>query len=127
MTSNYTKDELDNAYIAGQHSDKMHDRMSDENKQQFIKMGEEITQLKVTSTRIETKVDNIIDTLKAHIAEEGEYRKIQDAFHKDIVEKKADKVVVDEIKANLSRATWIVLTLVITAIIGSVLITYKPI
>lgn len=122
MTLPYTKDELDNAYTAGQRSVKSHNTMSDETKQQFIKMGEEITQLKVTSTRIETKVDNIIETLKAHIAEEGEYRKLQDAFHKDIVDKKADKVVVDEIKANLSRATWIVLTLVITAIVASVIV-----
>jgi hypothetical protein len=90
MTLPYTKDQLDDAFIAGQRSVNSHDKMSDETKQQFKIMGEEITQLKVTSTRIETKVDNIIDTLKSHIAEESEYRKNQDIFHKEIMEKKAN-------------------------------------
>lgn len=85
----YTKDELDNAYIAGQRNALPHNTMSDETKQQFKTMGEDITQLKVSTTRIETKVDGIIETLKNHIHEESEYRKAQDDFHKMIMEKKA--------------------------------------
>lgn len=86
---NYTTDELDNAFQAGKNSAFLHNKMSEETKQQFKTMGEDITQLKVSTTRIETKVDGIIETLKNHIQEEAEYRKQQDEFHKMIMEKKA--------------------------------------
>lgn len=86
---NYTTDELDNAFQAGKNSAFLHNKMSEETKQQFKTMGEDITQLKVSTTRIETKVDGIIETLKNHIQEESEYRKQQDEFHKMIMEKKA--------------------------------------
>ncbi len=113
MTLPYTKDQLDEAYIAGQRSGLPHDKMSDETKKQFNKMGEEITQLKVTSARIETKVDNIIDTLKAHIQEEGEYRKSQDVFHKEIMDKKAN-VWVEKVLIGVG-------SIVGTAIVGALL------
>jgi hypothetical protein len=120
----YTKDQLDDAFIAGQRSAKPHgnDKMSDETKQQFIKMGEEITQLKVTSARIETKVDNIIDTLKAHIQEEGEYRRSQDAYHKQIMEQKADKVIVDDLKDNQKWVVRSIIGIVISAIVGLIIV-----
>jgi len=120
----YTKDQLDDAFIAGQRSAKPHgnDKMSDETKQQFIKMGEEITQLKVTSARIETKVDNIIDTLKAHIQEEGEYRRSQDAHHKQIMEQKADKDVVDDLKDNQKWVVRSIIGIVISAIVGLIIV-----
>jgi len=122
MTLPYTKDQLDDAFIAGQRSSVTHDKMSDETKQQFKSMGEDITNLKVTSARIETKVDNIIDTLKAHIQEEGEYRRSQDAYHKQIMEQKADKVIVDDLKDNQKWVVRSIIVIVITAVIRLIMV-----
>jgi len=122
MTLPYTKDQLDDAFTAGQRTAIPHDKMSDETKQQFIKMGEEITQLKVTSARIETKVDNIIDTLKTHIQEEGEYRRSQDAYHKQIMEQKADKAVVDDLKDNQKWVVRSIIGIVISAVVGLIIV-----
>ena len=118
----YTKDQLDDAYIAGQRSAIPHDKMSEETKQQFKIMGEDITNLKITSARIETKVDNIIDTLKEHIKEEGEYRKSQDVYHKQIMEQKADKEVVDDLKDNQKWVVRSIIGIVISAIAGLIMV-----
>jgi predicted transcriptional regulator len=67
-----------------------HNTPSPETLKRLSQMSEDITQLKVGQTRIETKVDNIIETLKSHINDESEYRRQQDAFHKEIMEKKAN-------------------------------------
>ena len=122
MTLPYTKDQLDDAYISGQRSGIPHDKMSDETKQQFKIMGEDITNLKITSARIETKVDNIIDTLKEHIKEEGEYRKSQNAYHKLIMEQKADKEVVDDLKDNQKWVVRSIIGIVITAVVGLIIV-----
>lgn len=86
---NYTKDELDNAFQAGKNSAFLHNKMSEETKQQFKTMGEDITKLKIDITEIKGDVKSIVKTLEDHIKDEGEYRKQQDEFHKMIMEKKA--------------------------------------
>jgi len=70
----YTKDELDNAYIAGQRNATPH-KMSEETKQQFKTMGEDITNLKVSNAKIEGKIDSLTEMLKSHMIEEGENKK----------------------------------------------------
>jgi hypothetical protein len=70
----YTKDELDNAYIAGQRNATPH-KMSEETKQQFKTMGEDITNLKVSNAKIEGKIDSLTEMLKVHMTEEGENKK----------------------------------------------------
>lgn len=79
-------------YKKGSDADTKH-KCSPETLKQLEQMSEDITQLKVTNSRIETKVDNIIDTLKAHIEDETKYRELQDKQHKDIIDAKADKWV----------------------------------
>ena len=59
--------------------------MSDETKQQFNKMGEDITNLKISNAKIEGKIDSLTELLKSHIIEEGENKK---AFE-TILDKKA--------------------------------------
>jgi hypothetical protein len=81
----YTKDELDNAYVAGQRNPTTHDKMSEETKQQFKTMGEDITNLKVSNAKIESKLDSLTELLKAHIIEEGENKKTLET----ILDKKA--------------------------------------
>lgn len=85
----YSKDEIDNAYIAGQNSAMLHNKMSDETKLQFEKMEKDITDLKIGVTEIKGDVKSILKTLDDHIKDESEYRKAQDLFHKEIMEKKA--------------------------------------
>jgi len=85
----YTKDELDNAYIAGQRNATTHDKMSEETKQQFKTMGEDINKLKIDITEIKGDVKLIVKTLEDHIRDEDRYRTEQNEFHKMIMEKKA--------------------------------------
>ena len=83
---------------------------------------EDINNLKTEVAVINNKLDNldakqdeILATLKQHIADEEKNRK-------EIMDTKADRKEVDEIKNNLSRVVWIVLTLVITAITSLVIV-----
>jgi len=68
-----------------------HSHSSPETIKKISQMSEDITNLKVGQGKIETKIDSLTEMLKSHIAEEGEYRKSQDAYHKEIIEKKAEK------------------------------------
>ncbi len=67
-----------------------HQSSSPETKEALKKMGEDITQLKVSTARIETKVDGIIDTLNKHIEEEARYREEQTREHEKIIAEKAN-------------------------------------
>lgn len=80
-------------YQKGFSAGQEHTRPSPETLKKLAQMSEDITQLKVTNSRMETKLDNIIDTLKAHIEEESRYRTLQDQQHKEIIDAKADKWV----------------------------------
>lgn len=113
MTLPYTKDQLDDAFIAGQRSVKPHDKMSDETKQQFIKMGEDITNLKIGVQDVSKDVKYIVKTLEDHIKEESEYRKNQDIFHKEIMEKKAN-VWVEKVLVGVGSVVGV-------AVLGSLL------
>jgi len=116
---NYTKDELDNAYIAGQRNATTHDKMSDETKQQFKTMGEDITNLKVSNAKIESKLDSLTELLKAHITEEGENKKKLDL----VLDKKADKTEVDNLVDNQKWVIRLIIGLVITALVALVIKT----
>jgi uncharacterized membrane protein (DUF106 family) len=96
--------------------------MSEETKQQFKIMGEDINKLKIDITEIKGDVKLIVKTLEDHIKEEGEYRKKQDEFHKAIEEGKANKKDVEKLEDNQKWVIRVVLTLVITALMGLVLI-----
>jgi hypothetical protein len=120
----YTKDQLDEAYIAGQRSAKPHgnDKMSDETKQQFKLMGEDITNLKVGMGEIKTDVKYLIKTLEDHVKEEAEYRKAQDAYHTEIMKTKADKEVVDDLKDNQKWVVRSIIGIVISAVVGLIIV-----
>lgn len=125
----YTKDELDNAYTAGQQSVKPHNTMSEETKFQFNKMGEEITQLKIGQAKLDGKMDLLINIstsnhqiLTDHIKEEGQYRDKQDTYHQNMMEKKADKEAVDELKDNQKWVVRAIIGIVITAVLGVIFI-----
>ena len=120
----YTKDQLDDAFIAGQRSVKPHgnDKMSDETKQQFKLMGEDITNLKVGMCEIRTDVKYLIKTLEDHVKEEAEYRKAQDAYHTEIMKTKADKDVVDDLKDNQKWVVRSIIGIVISAVIGLIIV-----
>jgi hypothetical protein len=120
----YTKDQLDEAYIAGQRSAKPHgnDKMSDETKQQFKLMGEDITNLKVGMGEIKTDVKYLIKTLEDHVKEEAEYRKAQDAYHTEIMKTKADKDVVDDLKDNQKWVVRSIIGIVISAVVGLIIV-----
>jgi hypothetical protein len=93
MKREKTQKRIDEDYLiyqGGFKAGENHQKSSPETISKLTKMSDDITQLKVGQCRIETKVDNIIETLKAHINEESEYRKQQDEFHKEIVDKKAN-------------------------------------
>ena len=110
----YTKDELDNAYIAGQRNATTHDKMSDDTKQQFKIMGEDITNLKVSNAKIEGKIDSLTELLKAHMLEEGENKKKLELT----LDKKAGKWV----EGVLIGAGSIVGVAILSAVLGLILI-----
>jgi hypothetical protein len=120
----YTKDQLDDAFIAGQRSGLPHgnDKMSDETKQQFKLMGEDITQLKISVVGIEKDVKHLIKTLEDHVKEEAEYRRSQDAYHTEIMKTKADKDVVDDLKDNQKWVVRSIIGIVISAVIGLIIV-----
>ena len=111
---NYTKDELDNAYIAGQRNATTHDKMSEETKQQFKTMGEDITNLKVSNAKIEGKIDSLTELLKAHMIEEGENKKALET----ILDKKAG-VWVEKV---LIGAGSVIGVAILSAVLGLILI-----
>ena len=86
MTLPYNKDDLDNAFTAGQRSAKKHNSMSEETKLELKKMGEDITNLKLGVQDVSKDVKYLVKTLEDHVKEEGDYRNKQEAFHKDIIE-----------------------------------------
>jgi len=85
-------------------------------------MAEDINNLKTEVAVINNKLDNladkqdeIIDMLKSHMADEEVNRK-------HILDTKADKKEVDEIKSNLNKVVWIILTCVIGAVLSLIII-----
>jgi hypothetical protein len=81
-------------------------------------MSEDITNLKVSTGKIETKIDNLTKLLESHILEENENKK----SHEIILSTKADKKEVNKIQGNLERVVWIVLTAVMGSILGLIFI-----
>jgi uncharacterized coiled-coil DUF342 family protein len=129
MTLPYTKDQLDDAFIAGQRSANSHDKMSDETKQQFKIMGEDITNLKIGQTKLDGKMDLLLQIsnsnhqiLTDHIKEEGQYRDKQDKYHTDMMEKKADKEAVDDLKDNQKWVIRSIIGIVISAVLGLIIV-----
>ena len=127
--TNYTKDELDNAYTAGLRNTNLHNTMSEETKLQFKTMGEDITNLKIGQTKLEGKMDLLLQIsnsnhqiLTDHIKEEGQYRDKQDKYHTDMMDQKADKESVDELKDNQKWVVRSIIGIVISAVIGAFLI-----
>jgi len=125
MKREKTQKRIDEDYLiyqGGFKAGENHQKSSPETISKLTKMSEDITQLKVGQCRIETKVDNIIETLKAHINEEAEYRKQQDEFHKEIMDKKADKTEVDGLLENQKWIVRLIIGIIVTAVISLVII-----
>ena len=127
--TNYTKDELDNAYTAGLRNTNLHNTMSEETKLQFKTMGEDITNLKIGQTKLEGKMDLLLQIsnrnhqiLTDHVKEEGQYRDKQEKYHTDMMEKKADKESVDDLKDNQKWVVRSIIGIVISAVIGFIII-----
>ena len=127
--TNYTKDELDNAYTAGLRNTNLHNTMSEETKLQFKTMGEDITNLKIGQTKLEGKMDLLLQIsnsnhqiLTDHVKEEGQYRDKQDKYHTDMMDQKADKESVDELKDNQKWVVRSIIGIVISAVLGLILI-----
>jgi len=87
-------------------------------------------------TYIKERVDDIADTLKENIVfHQQQIKMMQDQVdkrfegvyerYKELDEKKADKVEVDKINAVLSRINWIIITAVLGAILGLIIIEFK--
>jgi hypothetical protein len=96
--------------------------MSDETKQQFKLMGEDITQLKMSVVGIEKDVKHLIKTLEDHVKEEVDYRRSQDAYHTEIMKTKADKDIVDDLKDNQKWVVRSIIGIVISAVIGLIIV-----
>ena len=129
MTLPYTKDQLDDAFIAGQRNAIPHDKMSDETKQQFKLMGEDITNLKIGQTKLDGKMDLLLQIsnsnhqiLSDHVKEECVYRDKQDAYHTEMMKTKADKAIVDDLKDNQKWVVRSIIGIVITAVVGLIIV-----
>lgn len=95
-----------------------HNTPSPETLIKLAKMGEDITILKVGQGKIEVKLDSIIETLECHIDEESEYRRQQDAFHKQIIDSKADKWVQTAVATLISLICLGVFGVLLEMVIG---------
>lgn len=70
-------------------------------------------------TDLNTKVEvmaNDINYIKEELKDIKEFMRI-------VVEQKADRKEVDELRANQSKVAWIIITIVLTAVIGLVIKT----
>jgi hypothetical protein len=95
-----------------------HSRSSPETIKKISQMSEDITNLKVGQGKIETKIDSLTEMLKAHMIEENENKKA----HEKILETKADKYLVDDLRDNQRWVVRSIIGIVISAIAGLIII-----
>ena len=95
-----------------------HTRSSPETIKKIAQMSEDITNLKVSTGKIETKIDSLTELLKAHMIEENENKKA----HEKILETKADKYLVDDLRDNQRWVVRSIIGIVISAIAGLIII-----
>jgi hypothetical protein len=94
-----------------------HTRSSPETLTKIAQMSEDITNLKVSTGKIETKIDSLTELLKAHMIEEGLNKK----EHEEILKTKADKYLVDDLRDNQKWIVRLIVGIVATAVIGLVI------
>jgi hypothetical protein len=93
------------AYKTGFASGQEHQHSSPDTLIALKKMGDDINNLKISSAEDRIILKNIEKLLTNHIDEEDSYRLKQDAFHKDMYEKKADKKEVEDLKEIIDSKT----------------------
>lgn len=90
-----------------------HSRSSPETIKKITQMSEDINNLKLGVQDVSKDVKYLIKSLDDHIKEESEYRKNQDIFHKEIMEKKAN-VWVEKVLVGVGSVVGV-------AVLGSLL------
>jgi hypothetical protein len=105
-------------YQKGFSAGQEHSKSSPETLKKLAQMSEDITNLKVATGKIETKIDSLTDLLKAHMLEENENKK----SHEKLMETKADKYIVDDLKDNQKWVIRSIIGMVISAVIGLIIV-----
>ena len=95
-----------------------HSRSSPETIKKIAQMSEDITNLKVGQGKIEIKIDSLTEMLKAHMIEENENKRTQEK----ILETKADKYLVDDLRDNQRWVVRSIIGIVITAVASLIII-----
>lgn len=95
-----------------------HSRSSPETLTKIAQMSEDITNLKVGQGKIEIKIDSLTEMLKAHMIEENENKRTQEK----ILETKADKYLVDDLRDNQRWVVRSIIGIVITAVASLIII-----
>lgn len=94
-----------------------HSRSSPETIKKITQMSEDITNLKVGMQEIKgdvkvvsSDIKNLTELLKSHIAEENENKKA----HEKVLETKADKILVDDLRDNQKWTIRTIIALVVS-------------
>jgi len=82
---------------------------------------ERIDSLKIELNTFKIFMDNITNTIRDIHQEMKEGFKLNSDEHKEILDKKADKEVVDQIRADIRKVVWIIIGGVMASILALVL------